>query len=118
MFQLQRIYDIKTAAQPFDTFYDILRSLSLVQSLLEALNSPNWRQRPPTHMNLSGTERLTHIFKNIGPVRVNAIKRAIVDQATDLQNKCIAGWDKQGNDFVPFLKDEAKQFKVSTILTP
>merc|ERR1712176_753188 len=51
------------------------------------------------------------VIDNIGPVRVNAIKRAIVDQATDLQKKCIAGWDKQGNDFVPFLKDEAKQFK-------
>ena len=45
-------------------------------------------------------------------MRVNAIKRAIVDQATALQDKCIAGWDKKGNDFVPFLKDEAKQFKV------
>ena len=37
------MYDIKTAAQPFDTIHDILRSLSLLQSLLKGRNSPNWR---------------------------------------------------------------------------
>ena len=54
------IYDRKTAARPFDTIHDILRSLSLVQSLLKDRNSPNWRHRAPTHMNLSGTEGLSH----------------------------------------------------------
>ena len=52
------MYDRKTAARPFDTISDILRSLSLVQSLLKARNSPNWRERAPTHMNLSVTEGL------------------------------------------------------------
>ena len=52
------MYDRKNAARPFDTIHDILRSLILVQSLLKARNSPNWRQRAPTLMNLSGTEGL------------------------------------------------------------
>ena len=50
------MYDRKTAARPFETIHDILRSLSLVQSLPKARNSPNWRQRAPTHSNMSGTE--------------------------------------------------------------
>ena len=37
------IYERKTAARPFDTIYDILRSLSLVQSLLKGRNALIWR---------------------------------------------------------------------------
>ena len=40
---LGSIYDRKTAARPFDTIYDILRSLSVAQSLLKGQNSPIWR---------------------------------------------------------------------------
>ena len=40
---LGSIYDRKTAARPFDTMYDILRSLSVAQSLLKGQNSPIWR---------------------------------------------------------------------------
>ena len=35
-------YDRKTP-RPFDTIHDILRSLSLAQSLLEGQNEPIWR---------------------------------------------------------------------------
>ena len=34
------MYERKTAARPFDTIHDILRSLSLVQSLLKGRNMP------------------------------------------------------------------------------
>ena len=37
------MYYRKTAARPFDTIHDILRSLSLVQSLLKGRNSPKLR---------------------------------------------------------------------------
>ena len=37
------MYDRKTAAWPFDTIHDILRSFSLAQSLLKGRNSPIWR---------------------------------------------------------------------------
>ena len=37
------MYDRKTAARPFDTIHDNLRSLSLVQFLLQGRNSPIWR---------------------------------------------------------------------------
>ena len=37
------IYDRKTAARPFDTIHDILRCLSLAQSLLKGRNAPIWR---------------------------------------------------------------------------
>ena len=50
--------DSKTAARPFDTIHNILRPLGLAQSLLKGRNSPNWRGRAPTHLNLSGTEGL------------------------------------------------------------
>ena len=40
---LGSIYDRKTAARPFDTIYDILRSLSVAQSLLKGQNSRIWR---------------------------------------------------------------------------
>ena len=53
------IYDRKTAARPFDTIHDILRCLSLAQSLLKGRNAPIWRKRAPTHMTLSGTDGLT-----------------------------------------------------------
>ena len=52
------IYDIKMDARPFDIIHDILRCLSLVQSLFEDRNAPIWRKREPTHMRLSGTEGL------------------------------------------------------------
>ena len=54
------MYDRKTAARPFDTIYDTLRSLSLVQCLLKDQNPPIWRQRAPTHMTLSRTDRLSY----------------------------------------------------------
>ena len=47
-------------ARPFDTINDILRCLSLVQSLYEDRNAPNWRKREPTHMRLSGTDKLSN----------------------------------------------------------
>ena len=50
----------------FDTIHDILRSLSLAQSLLKGRNSPNWRERAPTHLNLSGTEGLSTDFSTGG----------------------------------------------------
>ena len=37
------IYDIKSAAQPFDTIHDILRSLSLAKFLLKDRNASIWR---------------------------------------------------------------------------
>ena len=37
------IYDRKTAARPFDTIHDILRCLSLAQSILKGRNAPIWR---------------------------------------------------------------------------
>ena len=52
------IYDIKLTARRFDTINDILKSLSLAQSLLKGRNAPIWRQREPTHLRLSGTDGL------------------------------------------------------------
>ena len=43
------IYDRKTAARPFDTIHDILRSLSLVKALIKDQNAP---------IGASGTEGL------------------------------------------------------------
>ena len=40
---LASIYDRKMAARLFDIIHDILRSLSLAQSLLEGRNAPIWR---------------------------------------------------------------------------
>ena len=37
------IYDRKMDARPFDTINDILRGLSLAQSLLKRRNAPIWR---------------------------------------------------------------------------
>ena len=45
---------------PFDTIHDILRCLSLAQSLLERWNSPIWRMRELTHIKLSGTAELIY----------------------------------------------------------
>ena len=36
-------YDRKTAARSFDTIHDILRALSLAQSLLKGRNPPVWQ---------------------------------------------------------------------------
>ena len=36
-------YDRKTAARPFDSIHDILRSISLAQSFLKGRNAPIWR---------------------------------------------------------------------------
>ena len=44
------IYNRKTAARPFDTIHDILRALSLVQSLLKGWNASIWRKRELTYM--------------------------------------------------------------------
>ena len=50
-------------ARPFATIHDILRFLSLVQSLLKGGNAPIWRNREPTHIRLSGSDRLSDILK-------------------------------------------------------
>ena len=55
------IYDRKTAARHFETFHDILRSLSLVKSYLKGLNVPIWRKRAPKYMRLSGTDGLNKL---------------------------------------------------------
>ena len=52
------IYDRKMDTRPFDTIHDILRCISLVQSLFEDRNAPIWRKREPTHMKLLRTDRL------------------------------------------------------------
>ena len=52
------INDRKTAARPFDSFYDTVRSLSLVQSNIKGRYAPTWRKQAPTHMRLSGTDGL------------------------------------------------------------
>ena len=49
------------AAWPFDTILDILRCLSLAQSLLKSRNALIWRKWEPTDMRLSGTARLITI---------------------------------------------------------
>ena len=48
-------YDRKTDARRVDTILDILRFLSLAQSLLKGRNAPIWREQEPTQMKLSGT---------------------------------------------------------------
>ena len=55
------IHDRETAAGPFDTIYDILRSLSIAQSDLKGRNVPIWRQWEPRHMTQSGTDWLVQI---------------------------------------------------------
>ena len=55
-------YDTKTDARPFDTINDILRCLSLVQSLLKGRNPPIWCWRAPTPMRLSGTDGLIYLW--------------------------------------------------------
>ena len=62
LFDRCSMYDRKNAARPFDTIHDILRSLSLVQSLPKGWNALIWRQPMPTHMILSGTDRLRHFW--------------------------------------------------------
>ena len=52
------IYDRKTDARRFGIFQGILRPLSLAKALLKEQNTPNWRLREPTHMTLSGTDKL------------------------------------------------------------
>ena len=57
------IYDRKMDTRFFDTIQDI-RYLSFVQSLLRGRNTSILREREPTHMRLSGTDRLSQIRKN------------------------------------------------------
>ena len=57
------MYDRKIADRPFDSIHDILRSLSLVEFLLEGRNAP-------THMILSRTDGLKcqyflHLFSHM-----------------------------------------------------
>ena len=66
------IYDRKTAARPFDTNHNILRCLSLAQSLLKGRNAPIWRMRAPTHMRLSGTDGLK-------PVEMHLVKKNFLE---------------------------------------
>ena len=49
-------------ARPFDTIHDILQCLSLVQSGLKDRNAPIWRKREPTHMSMTGTDRLSKVM--------------------------------------------------------
>ena len=55
----------KTRPDLFDTIHDILRSLSLVQSLPKGRNALIWRQREPTHMRLPGTDGLSHVQSKV-----------------------------------------------------
>ena len=55
------IYDRKSVTRLFDTINDLLRSPSLVQSLLKGRKAPIWRQRAPTLMILSGTDGLKSV---------------------------------------------------------
>ena len=52
------INDRKTAARPFDTINEILRSLGLAQSLLKSRNAQIWRKREPLYLTLLGTHGL------------------------------------------------------------
>ena len=52
------IYDRKIEARLFDTNHNILRCLSLAQSVLKGGKVPIWRMRAPTLMRLSGTDGL------------------------------------------------------------
>ena len=62
LFDRCSMYERKKAVRRFVTIYDILRSLSHVQSLPKGRNAPIWRQRMPTHTILSGTDRLRHFW--------------------------------------------------------
>ena len=55
--QMAQLHDIKIAVSLFENIRDILRSLSLVQSLFGGLNAPIWYRWEPTHMRRSRTER-------------------------------------------------------------
>ena len=59
-----KIYDRTMVARHFDAIHDILRCLGLVQYLLKRQNAPIRRKREPTHMRLSGTDRLTNVSPN------------------------------------------------------
>ena len=61
------IYDRKRNARPFATTHDILWCLRFVQSLLKGRSAPIWRTLEPTHMRLSGTDRLNFAFLFIIP---------------------------------------------------
>ena len=72
-----QIYDRKMDARPFDAIHDIVRCLSIVKSLLKGRNAPIWRKWEPTHMRLSGTERLTPSADLLTPGRGRRHAQAI-----------------------------------------
>ena len=71
------MYDRKTAARPFDTFHDILRSLSLVKSLLKGSNGAHacilvekrrvkkYRQTGSEESDRKGCLKINIIFWNL-----------------------------------------------------
>ena len=59
------IYDRKTASRRFDTTHIIIRSLSLLQSLLKGRNAQIWRQREPTFWEQAGLRHLYFTKKKI-----------------------------------------------------
>ena len=76
------IYDLKMDSQFFDPTHDILRCLSLVQSIYEDRNAPRWEKREPTHMRLSGTDRLKKLVVSFyGP---KACRRKLVFPSTQI----------------------------------
>ena len=56
------LYDRKIDVRSFDTTHDILRWLSLVQSLLIGRNAPILGKRELMHMKLSGTDWLRRSY--------------------------------------------------------
>ena len=67
-------YDRKMDALPFDTIHDILRCLSLMQSLLKDRNGPIWRignrrvnlrNTAPKPHEANGIIRFCYFYKNI-----------------------------------------------------
>ena len=69
------IYDRKMDARAFDTIYDIPRYLSRVRSLLEDRFAPIWRKREPTHIRLSGTDRLNKKLSSASSEKMGATGR-------------------------------------------
>ena len=88
----------KTAAWPFHTIHDNLRSLSLVQYLLKGRNAPNWLKRAPTHMNLSGTKKASclEVFKPCSFVSLIVIRQNNTLVTPKIPNFPI--WNKKGSN--------------------
>ena len=89
------IYDRKMDARLFDNIHDILRCISLVQSLLEALLAQIWPKQEPQHMRLLVTDRLT--LQNLLQGHYDNIQPACLPQSSSKFQKSrslcfVAGW--------------------------